>query len=198
MVMKKFKNYIVALVLCLTLLTQQGCIGSFELVRELHEWNRGVGDKWVQELVFIGLVVIPVYEIALVGDAVIFNLIEFWTGSNPLALKEGEYEEQIVIRDGKRYKLKAGRNYLTVITLSGKEKGRRETLRFSEENMAWNLSDRTGTREVCRLAHNPDSHLAEYVIRLSEGHSVRVAAPASEVAAAHFREALHQATITAH
>ena len=76
------------------------CIGSFSLTNKLLDWNRNVDSKFVNELVFIALWIVPVYEISIFADAVIFNTIEFWTDDNPVAdagtiktinAKDGEY-----------------------------------------------------------------------------------------------------------
>jgi hypothetical protein len=61
------------------------CIGSFSLFHKLLSWNQSVGDKWINELVFLVLCVVPAYPIAWFIDAVVLNSIEFWTGSNPSA-----------------------------------------------------------------------------------------------------------------
>jgi hypothetical protein len=61
-----------------------GCYGDFALTRKLHQWNGSLGDKWVNTLVFWALVIVPVYEVAALGDAIIFNVIEFWGGRNPI------------------------------------------------------------------------------------------------------------------
>lgn len=61
-----------------------GCYGPFNLTRRLYQWNGQVGDKWEKELVFLLLVALPVYELSAVGDAIIFNSMEFWTGRNPV------------------------------------------------------------------------------------------------------------------
>lgn len=60
-----------------------GCYGSFAVTKKLHTWNGGF-NKWVSALLFWGLIIIPAYELVMLGDALIFNLIEFWTGSNPI------------------------------------------------------------------------------------------------------------------
>lgn len=67
------------------LVTTTGCIGSFQLTRKLYTFNKNVSpDKWVQELVFLGLNVVPVYWLAAAGDALFANSVEFWTGTNPV------------------------------------------------------------------------------------------------------------------
>ncbi len=62
------------------------CIGSFGLTNKVKAWNEGVGDKWVNELVFLGLHIVPVYPISIFADIVVLNSIEFWTGENPVAV----------------------------------------------------------------------------------------------------------------
>jgi hypothetical protein len=61
-----------------------GCYGSFSLTKKLHSWNGQLGHKVVNTLVFWAFVIIPVYGVCMVGDTVIFNLIEFWSGKNPI------------------------------------------------------------------------------------------------------------------
>jgi hypothetical protein len=79
-----------AAVLTLTagaLVGTSGCFGSFNLTRKLYGWNKGVSnDKFVRELVFLGLNVVPVYDIAGFIDVVVTNSIEFWTGTNPVSM----------------------------------------------------------------------------------------------------------------
>ncbi|MDL2241642.1 DUF3332 domain-containing protein [Bacteroidales bacterium OttesenSCG-928-L03] len=59
------------------------CIGSFALSNKLLSWNQDLSDKWVNELVFLVLWVVPAYEIAMLIDGVVLNTIEFWSGNNP-------------------------------------------------------------------------------------------------------------------
>ena len=63
------------------------CMGSFMLTRTLYGFNqRLTGSQVVNHLVFWALVfVLPVYELALLGDAFILNVIEFWTGNKFMA-----------------------------------------------------------------------------------------------------------------
>ena len=62
-----------------------GCYGKFAATKKLHDWNGSFGSKFVSTLIFWLFLILPVYELFALGDALIFNLIEFWTGSNPLA-----------------------------------------------------------------------------------------------------------------
>lgn len=69
-------------------LLMSGCYGPFNLTRQLHTWNGQVGDKYVNELVFLAFTVmpLPIYGVAVLADMLIFNAIEFWTGRNPVFL----------------------------------------------------------------------------------------------------------------
>lgn len=63
-----------------------GCMGNFVAHTKLASWNlKATDQKWLNELIFIGLNLIPVYPIAWIADALIFNSVEFWTGKNPMA-----------------------------------------------------------------------------------------------------------------
>jgi len=69
------------------------CLGSNHLFEGLRDWNREASDsKWVNEIIFIPLIWIPVYSVALLGDYVIFNSVEFWTGDNPIGVPNSRPE----------------------------------------------------------------------------------------------------------
>lgn len=61
------------------------CVGSFGLFNRLSSWNQSVGNKFVNELVFLALNIVPVYGVAYLADALVINSIEFWSGTNPMA-----------------------------------------------------------------------------------------------------------------
>lgn len=71
-------------------LATTGCFGSFQLTRKVYKFNREVSpDKWIRELTFLVMLVLPVYGFASFLDAVVFNSIEFWTGNNPVLAARG-------------------------------------------------------------------------------------------------------------
>lgn len=74
----------VALVLVLSVggVFSVGCYGKFQLTRNLYEINRSVEDKYLRSAV-TWLFVIP-YGITGFLDFAVFNLIEFWSGENPV------------------------------------------------------------------------------------------------------------------
>ncbi len=65
-------------------LSLNSCIGSFALTNSVLKWNKQVGPKFINELVFFAFWVLPVYEVTLVADALVINSIEFWSGTNPM------------------------------------------------------------------------------------------------------------------
>ncbi|MDK2973282.1 MAG: hypothetical protein PWP23_3037 [Candidatus Sumerlaeota bacterium] len=57
------------------------CYGKFPLTKAVYRFNGNVSEnRWVQSLLMWGFIILPVYNLAMLGDAIIFNLIEFWTG----------------------------------------------------------------------------------------------------------------------
>jgi hypothetical protein len=69
------------------------CYGRFALTGKLHKWVGGLGNKFVSTLVFwVTASILPIYWFSVVADVLIFNLIEFWTGSNPMAMGD-TYQE---------------------------------------------------------------------------------------------------------
>ena len=82
--MRRFSRIVSLVVLAGMLGTAAGCYGSFNLVKKVYRWNGTFGDKWVNEIGFLALNIVPVYGIAGAIDALILNSIEFWTGKNPV------------------------------------------------------------------------------------------------------------------
>ncbi len=80
-----------------------GCFGKFALTRKLYSWNDELGNKFVKTIVFWAFNIIPVYGVFGLADMWVLNVIEFWTGSNPIAdgkvkqLPDGSIEME---RDG--------------------------------------------------------------------------------------------------
>lgn len=88
-----------ALALALTM-PLQACFGSFALTKKVYEFNRDVSSSFVvQEVVFLAFLIVPVYGVVGFVDAIILNTIEFFTGSNPVAMGERQ-SETIALADG--------------------------------------------------------------------------------------------------
>ncbi|MGQ1909335.1 DUF3332 domain-containing protein [Marinifilum sp. RC60d5] len=147
--MKKVNVFLLACLFFVLSIGQTGCYGPFRLTKNLHEWNSTVGDKFINALVFFAFIVIPVYEVAVFVDGVVLNTIEFWTGDNPIAMKEGDKDVQIVKKDGKKYRITATKNKFHIEQLQGPDKGRYADLIFDPASESWSLKD--GDKDLQKL-----------------------------------------------
>ncbi len=104
--MKASKKFL-AVVLLSGAVLFSSCIGSFRLTGDLYDWNRSVGSKFANELVFLVFCIVPVYEVAVAIDAIVLNSIEFWSGDNPMDASvqtvRGENGEYLVERGAAGY-----------------------------------------------------------------------------------------------
>ena len=107
---KKYLSVALVIALAGSILTTS-CIGSFSLTNKLYSWNKSIGNKFVNEVVFFAFLVVPVYEVAALVDSLVLNSIEFWTGNNVLAkgtkVIEGQDGRYLVECDGKGYTIKS-------------------------------------------------------------------------------------------
>ena len=82
------KRALVAVVLASTIAVN-GCIGSFSLTNNLYKWNEKATDsKYVNSAILWVLGILPVYDITLFVDFVLFNTIEFYGGKKPRCLHQ--------------------------------------------------------------------------------------------------------------
>jgi len=64
-----------------------GCYGAFPLTKTIYRLNGDISEnRLVQQVTFWIFVIFPVYEIGMLADAIVFNLVEFWTGTQILAV----------------------------------------------------------------------------------------------------------------
>jgi Domain of unknown function (DUF3332) len=83
------------------------CYGPFNMTRNVYHWNSGikgsgeVNEKWMKEIVFFGMIIIPVYMFSALLDAFVFNAIQFWSGDNPIKLTQGPdgHIQEVQLRD---------------------------------------------------------------------------------------------------
>lgn len=132
--MKKKRTSLIAALALTGTLFFNSCIGSFTLTNKLLDWNKGLGNKWINELVFI--VISPVYGAAAWVDAVILNTIEFWTDSNPLAMKTGD--SQTIEKDGNIYQITKTETGFSVIENNDANKS--FSMNFDEQTGIWALN----------------------------------------------------------
>jgi hypothetical protein len=126
-------------------MTQTGCFGTFAITREVYAYHDSVtNNKFVKSLLYW----IPgglVYAIAVAADTIVFNLIEFWTGTNPISMKEGDHEMQLVTIKGVHYRIDANKDTFTTTQLSGDDAGEVRIMKFDRSTLTWKYTD----SEVC-------------------------------------------------
>ena len=82
--MSRFIKSVLVAGLCFSFLTM-GCIGTMGMSGKVSQFNvETTESRWGREILFVILMVIPVYGIASLLDIIIFNSVEFWTGKNPI------------------------------------------------------------------------------------------------------------------
>jgi hypothetical protein len=123
-------------------LTIAGCFGNFALTRKLYEFNDGLaGDdfagKFIKSVVFWALQIVPVYGICGLVDLWILNLIEFWTGANPIAMMPGEMDIRYAEADGKTYEIVTTKNRYDISEVDNPNNT--IALVFCEDISAWYL-----------------------------------------------------------
>jgi hypothetical protein len=112
-----------ALIMAMAPLTLS-CYGRFPLTHAVYNMNGSAGGagethnqhKWIQSVLFWVLWIIPVYQVAIFADAVVLNLIEFWTGDS---IDISSVQE----RDGVRVALESaagGREAVLTVSRDGK------------------------------------------------------------------------------
>ena len=121
------------------------CVGSFGLFNRVSSWNQSVGNKFVNELVFLAMNIIPVYGVAYLADALVINSIEFWSGSNPMAN----------VGDVKKVKGENG-NYLVETLENGysiTKEGEKATmdLIYNKEANTWNVVADGESTEILKM-----------------------------------------------
>jgi hypothetical protein len=155
--MKNLKKTLLATVAISLLLIQTGCIGSFKLTGAVLKFNKNISNKFVGELVFLVFCIVPVYEISVLVDALILNLVEFWTGSNPMAMQPGQVETQQIVLNGKQYIMTATHNRFRVESLDGKFK---QDLVYNDKSATWSIVADNKKMNVC--TYNNDGTITVY------------------------------------
>ena len=144
------------LALAVGLTSFQGCIGNFVVTKKILNWNQRLSSKWVNELVFLLMVIIPVYGVAILIDGIVLNSIEFWTGSNPMAMKAGEVETKYVSKDGVKYKIEVSQNRYHFIQLEGPNMGDSADLIYNPDTKTWSIGNGKEIKKMAQFLENKD------------------------------------------
>lgn len=161
-----------------------GCFGKFQLTRRLYDVNRSVEDKYLRSAV-TWLFAIP-YGFTAFLDFFVFNLIEFWSGENPIA---GVPVVRVLARGGEKAVVTIGRDGdATVATVEKYVAGRLVATLSARDDLAGRVTavvrGAGGNEE--RLEACPRLDGSVEVTRISAAGVARVvySAPQAEAAAA--------------
>jgi len=103
-------------------LSTTGCYGKFAAFNKLREWNGKISkNKFVNWLIFLVLYIVPVYEICMMADVLVINSLEFWTGSNPLALGDTYHETDANGNSVTAVKMEDGSLYMRLDAATGEK-----------------------------------------------------------------------------
>jgi len=166
----KMNKTLIAVLLISSSILCSSCIGSFKLWNGLKEWNQGIGNKFVNELVFIALNIVPVYGVAYFADVVVLNTIEFWSGSGSYASNEtkevkGEHGDYLVASNENGY------------TITNKADNQSLDLVYNQENKSWNAVTESESFELVKM--NDDGTAT---INMQDGTSMTVTPDSEGVA----------------
>ncbi|EMM79444.1 PF11810 domain protein [Leptospira interrogans str. 2006001854] len=132
----KFRKAIVAILMPMILVVSFGnCFGKFAIVKKVYEVNdsfnigSGLLAKFIKTLVMYFPFSI-LYFVGFFFDLILFNLIEFWSGNNPVGYNE--YDE-----NGKY--VKAYEENGEKLLLSYSDFGKRLDIQFAKEGNSQNL-----------------------------------------------------------
>lgn len=170
--MKKLNSKPAATLMVCAAFLFSSCIGSFGLHGKLTDWNQGIGNKFVNELVFIALHIVPVYEVCYLADILVVNSIEFWSGSNPMA---SIGEVKTVKGENGNYLVETLENGYS-ITKEGESTSMK--LIYDEEQNSWNVEAGGVTSELLQLGNETAQ------LTLTDGRVLNVSLDAQGVAAA--------------
>ena len=141
--MKKFSLRAAVVLLAGSFLCSS-CIGSFSLFNKYEKWQCNMtSNKYVNGIV--GLILQPIVGgICLFVDELVLNTIEFWTGSNPLAINQ---VQNVKGQDGRYYAVKTLKNGYEVKAPNG------EVTLFIHDSKteSWSISQNGITREIVRF-----------------------------------------------
>ena len=125
----------VAAVLALTPMAG-GCYGAFPLTHSVYDINGAVPLDILKTIVF-WVFAVTLYPLAMIADALVPNLIEFWTGLEIPAAS-------ITDKDGTTYAMQTspdGRELTVTISRDGQQDGMLRFVRLSDKEMELRCAD---------------------------------------------------------
>lgn len=173
--MKKRFLFISAATVLSGSLLLSSCIGSFGLSNKILAWNKTIDNKFVNELVFFAMNIVPVYPVSLLADLLVINSIEFWSGSNPV---EAGIVKTIQGENG-IYTVETLENGYNIVN----EKGEKAELIYNQEDNSWSWVENNESTKVVKFTDDENA-----IVYLPNGEEQSVELTANGVLA--FRQAM--------
>ncbi len=149
---KRYLSVAIVATLCGSML-MTSCIGSFSLTNKLLTWNKGIGNKFVNEVVFFAFWILPVYEVSGLADLLVINSIEFWSGTNPVA---SAGNREVIGQDGHKYLVECDSQGYTI---TDETSGSQTRLDYDAERTSWSVTvDNGDTYELMTFVD--DTHVS--------------------------------------
>jgi len=127
MSVKKVQKKLIISLLILSIFLTGNCFGKFSLVRKIYEINaditfgqQGKMGGVIKSIFMILFLILQVYTISSFVDIILFNVIEFWTDKNPLALNE-KINEELVSNNGTSITKKINGNRMDLVIKSNEK-----------------------------------------------------------------------------
>lgn len=179
----KRKIFIAACTVAASSMLLSSCIGSFSLSNKVLAWNQTIDNKFVNEVVFVALWIVPVYEISLIADVLVINSIEFWSGENPVT--EAGVVKTVQGKDG----------VYTVETLENgykieNEEGQQMSLVYDKESNTWSRVANGETDKLIKIVDNNNA-----IVYLPNGQERKVELSENGVLA--FRQSIENSSFFA-
>src|SRR5690554_6362210 len=98
LIVNKYKKSLSVLCIALTsLFSFANCFGSFGVTKTIYNTHKGfrIGSGFLTKVIRTILMYFPfsiLYWIGFIADILLFNLVEFWSGSNPVAKAEFDFD----------------------------------------------------------------------------------------------------------
>ncbi|MDE7407430.1 MAG: DUF3332 domain-containing protein [Muribaculaceae bacterium] len=149
--MRKLTLTVAAVLVLSTSVLSSSCIGSFGLFNKVLSWNKQISGKFENEIVFLALWILPVYEVTLLADVVVINSIEFWSGTNPVTASttktvKGETGTYLVTNDANGY------------NVTNSATGETVRFDFNADERSWSLVTEDG-RNIEFMTYVDDTHV---------------------------------------
>jgi len=157
-----------------------GCFGKFQLTRKVYDINQSIDEKYVRSAATWIFVVVQVYTVAALLDFIVFNVIEFWSGENPVA---GADVTKVYARGDGKAVLTLSRDGSATVALIERYEGESlvSTLRIRDDGRGGVAAVETAAggkvREVSAAAAS-DGSVSVTVETAAGGSTERYAAPA--------------------